>query len=379
MTSYVEYNVALTPGQKDKLLKAFKKHSPTSIRLTNEQLKKPHDKIFVTQRQVNHLEKAKREGKGVQVQFSQPQMRDQQGGFLGSLLPLLGKVGTMALPWLTKAATPLATGALSGLASWGSGLFSVPQDKVDKFIAYKSYLTKKQKEQILQALHTGSGVQIQLTPKQRGGFLGTLLASIGIPMLLKAICGSGLQVDPMANRSTQSVYIPPHQKGKGKKREEKAYCLGKLPIQRNSTDRPYRMNYPLSNTDLNQLVIASGIKNFRGVFSRDTLPNRKHKNECGIVNLDDIQGPGTHWTVYRITKKENGYFDSFGLQMPEEIAEYLGKNTIYSPDDLQDRNSIFCGLWCIYFLLERQKGTPFFEVLHQRRHGHKFIINYFNL
>ena len=139
------------------------------------------------------------------------------------------------------------------------------------------------------------------------------------------------------------------------------------------------MNYPLSNTDLNQLVIASGIKNFRGVFSRDTLPNRKHKNECGIVNLADIQGPGTQWTVYRITKKENGYFDSFGLQMPEEIAEYLGKNTIYSPDDLQDRSSIFCGLWCIYFLLERQKGTPFFEVLHQRRHGHKFIINYFNL
>ena len=154
-------------------------------------------------------------------------MRDQQGGFLGSLLPLLGKVGTMALPWLTKAATPLATGALSGLASWGinktlksgSGMFSVAQDKVDKLIAYKSYLTKKQKEQVLQALQTGSGVQIQLTPKQRGGFLGTLLASIGIPMLLKAMSGSGLQVDPMENRSTQSVYIPPQQKGKGKKGE----------------------------------------------------------------------------------------------------------------------------------------------------------------
>ena len=162
-------------------------------------------------------------------------MREQQGGFLGALLPVLGKVGAMALPWLTKAAAPLATGALSGLASWGvnktlksgSGLFSVPQDKVDKLIAYKSYLTKKQKEQILQALQTGSGVQIQLTPKQRGGFLGTLPASIGVPMLLKALSGWGLQVHPMANRNTKSVYIPPHQKGKGKKKRGKGLLLGK--------------------------------------------------------------------------------------------------------------------------------------------------------
>ena len=62
--------------------------------------------------------------------------------------------------------------------------------------------------------------------------------------------------------------------------------------------------------------------------------------------------------------------------MPEEVADYLGKNTIYSPDDLQDCDSIFCGLWCISFLFERQKGTP---VLHQRRHGRKFIISYFVL
>ena len=137
---------------------------------------------------------------------------------------------------VNQSCAPLATGALSGLASWdvnkalpkkGSVLFSVPQDKVDKLIPYKSYLTKKQKEQILQALQSGSGVQIQLTPKQRGGTLGTLLASIGVPMLLKALSGRGLQVDPMTNRSTKSVYIPPQQKERGEKREEKACCSGK--------------------------------------------------------------------------------------------------------------------------------------------------------
>ena len=237
MTSYVEYYVTLSPGQKEKLLKAFKKHSPTTIRLANNQLSGHHDRIFVTQRQATHLEKAKRAGNGAQLQFSQTQMREQKGGFLGALLPALGKVGAMALPWLTKAAGPLATGALSGLASWGvnkalpkkgGSLFSVPQDKVDKLIAYKGHLTNKQKQQILQALQTGSGVQIKLTPKQqRGGILGTLLASIGIPMLLKALTGRGLQVDPMALRSTKNVYVQPQQKGKGKKKKGKGLLLGK--------------------------------------------------------------------------------------------------------------------------------------------------------
>ena len=36
------------------------------------------------------------------------------------------------------------------------------------------------------------------------------------------------------------------------------------------------------------------IKHFRGVYSRDGLPSKIGK-ECGIINLDDIQGPGAHW------------------------------------------------------------------------------------
>lgn len=36
-----------------------------------------------------------------------------------------------------------------------------------------------------------------------------------------------------------------------------------------------------------------GIKNFRDIFNREKLPKRIGK-ECGIVNRDDVQGPGTH-------------------------------------------------------------------------------------
>ena len=71
--------------------------------------------------------------------------------------------------------------------------FLIPQDKIDKLIAHKNLLTKKQKQDILTALQTGNGLQIKPTPKRSGGALGTLLASIGIPMLMNSVLGNGLQ------------------------------------------------------------------------------------------------------------------------------------------------------------------------------------------
>ena len=128
---------------------------------------------------------------------------------------MMSKVGAMALPWLSKAAAPLATGALSGLSSlginklFGNGIFSIPQGKVDKLIRYKDHLTDAQKKQIVQAMQTGSGInQFEVTKKQfHGSGLGMLLASIGVPMLINALTGKGLQVIP-GFRSRRNVYVP---------------------------------------------------------------------------------------------------------------------------------------------------------------------------
>ena len=65
------------------------------------------------------------------------------------------------------------------------------------------------------------------------------------------------------------------------------------------------------------------IKHFRSIYSRDALPNKILK-ECGIINVDDIKGQGTHWVCYRnLEKKLVEYFDPFGLIMPYEIRDYL--------------------------------------------------------
>ena len=69
-------------------------------------------------------------------------------------------------------------------------------------------LTKKQKEQIVSAIHTGDQIVVKPTKTQSGGFLGTLLASIGVPLLLNVLTGKGLQVDKHRSRRSADVYVP---------------------------------------------------------------------------------------------------------------------------------------------------------------------------
>ena len=58
-------------------------------------------------------------------------------------------------------------------------------------------------------------------------------------------------------------------------------------------------NEPLSNIQLISAAKKLKIKNFKGVFVRDRLPEKQSRNaECGILNLDSSFGPGTHWTVW---------------------------------------------------------------------------------
>ena len=103
--------------------------------------------------------------------------------------------------------------------------------------------------------------------------------------------------------------------------------------------------------------------------------------------MDSKIGPGTHWVAYLNSKEKVEYFDPFGLEMPFEVAQYLhtsGKQIYYSGDEIQDRDSVLCGYWCLYYLHERQKGFSMLDVIHNAEFdinnpsiNHRFIINYF--
>ena len=177
-------------------------------------------------------------------------------------------------------------------------------------------------------------------------------------------------------------------KSKKKKAQRQGIAVGeKQPIQLNSHTRNHfvigeptvppmtpSLGYanqhfvikPLSNFDLMDWVKKLGIRSLRGIYSRDRLPKNIRK-ECGIINLDDIQGPGTHWVCYRKINNVVEYFDPFGLIMPNEALKYFntsGKKIVYSIDEIQNRNTVLCGYWCLYYLLERQRGNSILDVIH---------------
>lgn len=86
---------------------------------------------------------------------------------------------------------------------------------------------------------------------------------------------------------------------------------------------------------------------------RNQMPNKPLQHECGIINLDDKDGDGTHWTAYCKTNQKAYYFDSFGnLHPPNELMTYLGSDVdvFYNHDQYQSYGTTNCGQLCLQFL-----------------------------
>ena len=115
---------------------------------------------------------------------------------------------------------------------------------------------------------------------------------------------------------------------------------------------------PLTNLEIEDQL--KGIKNFRGVFSHDTLPKMINQEESGVINLDLANGSGTHWVAYCSTDKSNiVYLDSFGLPPSDIIASYLkdrNHNLLFNSSQFQPMNSTpSCGYFATDFIKSLSK------------------------
>ena len=221
MTTYIEYGVKLSDGQKSKLLSSIQKRSPLALRLKHSHLTGP-DELMLTQRQIAKIKKSLANGTGSDLKISKTQItRSVKHG--GNLFTSLARIGAKLLPLaikgVSKVAPALATGAANALGEIGlKKLFGrgipIPKKFFPFLPPFASEFTKAQIDQINKVFKTGGRLVIKPTQKQiEGGFLGTL-ASIGIPMaisLLPKLFGSGLQVDKGSSTNTRSVYVPPTQ------------------------------------------------------------------------------------------------------------------------------------------------------------------------
>lgn len=131
-------------------------------------------------------------------------------------------------------------------------------------------------------------------------------------------------------------------------------------------------NKPLSNLELMDAVKSLKIPNFKGVFMRNELVSRPKKNECGILNLDDNDnlndqygtstGSGTHWVCWWKKGKVKYYFDSYGVQPPTELIEYLGC-LVYNTTQIQKAGTVICGHLCLYVLKKLSEGDSLENII----------------
>lgn len=124
------------------------------------------------------------------------------------------------------------------------------------------------------------------------------------------------------------------------------------------------MAFITSNFELDDMM--SKVKDFKGVHTKDIIPNIK-KGESIIINLDDSDGDGTHW-VCCFHGDYMEYFDSFGLPPPENVLKMMkkmNKNCCYSTSQIQEAASSMCGYFCMYYIKHRKKGEKMYDILYK--------------
>ena len=415
-TELYEINVTLSDFQKMKLSKAFHNRETIKLRLKNDALR-GSDTLLVPSTIVKRLEKNRNMNKGMEIKLAKTNIRKQVGG---SLLSSILSLGRTFGPTLAKT---LGLSALAGVASEGAsqvvkkisggsqtGGFLIPNSKINQLIANKHLLSEKQKRDIINAIQTGSGVHIKPTKKQTGGFLGTLLASIGVPLALEAfkkmVGGSGgvprIGKPPLKDGGSaprMGKYQPPppfygtwenYGGGEKKKVGGRVAPWEKQSIQRDSTvgnnSLKFLKNVPLSNHDLIKWCQHLGIPIDKGgVLSREQTVPHNHKMALFIYNLEPSYMSGSHWVATFVKDGRINYFDSFGLPPFQEIVNHAEKKNltlIHQNNQIQDLGTTTCGYFCLYFLNEMNKGSSYFNLLqvfdvHDTMKNERFIERYF--
>ena len=245
---------------------------------------------------------------------------------------------------LPKILAPLATGAVSGLGETAvkkavGGSYQLSPEHVKMGVdtpeireQIKQLLPVSQQKKLVKSYNSGSGLVLKIGRGQKGGFLGSLLAGIGIPLIANVVgkllggchgdgednrlllplihrgeidvsqSGNGLVIRSQPTKSGGAVIPALKYLLSGNKKRIGSSFRTKQPIQPNTfvgnsvVSKPEFVNHPISNFEIMNWVEYLKIKNFKGVISRDEIPT-KVKNipgQCSIINLDDTEGPGTH-------------------------------------------------------------------------------------
>jgi hypothetical protein len=123
----------------------------------------------------------------------------------------------------------------------------------------------------------------------------------------------------------------------------------------------------LTNNELEKMSKKILGETFLGVYPSNVKPgitkynnfSTKYNNFSLIFNLSKHNEKGTHFVAVVIKNKTVFYFDSYGKPCENEnILNFLNQLSpvyFYNKFSIQADNSIFCGIFCLGFLLSCQK------------------------
>ena len=379
MTELHKINVHLSDeGQKRKLAKAYRGNEEVSIRISHSALS-GSDTLMVPMNTIKKLATSKDRGKGTVIKISKGNVRKQTGeGIFSSLMPVLRTV----VPTVGKT---LGLSAIAGLASEGASqlvkkitggqIFRVPNKELYRLAMMSVLLNKGQIRDLANAHQNGSDMLFKITQKQVGNDIGSIIASIAIPMILDAIRGKGAgRSGPRIGYSRGGAgprigysrggagprigppMAPPPSigtrgRGRGKKKDlRKRSFQARRPV--------FKETVPMSNFDLLEWCqyLKIPIKN---VLSRDETVPYNHKLSLFIYNLVPSYMNGGHWVATYVKDKVINYFDSFGMPPFQEIVNHAKERNLtlfHQNQQIQNLYTSTCGYFCLYFLNEMNKG-----------------------
>jgi hypothetical protein len=109
---------------------------------------------------------------------------------------------------------------------------------------------------------------------------------------------------------------------------------------------------PTTSLELQNICNHLNIK-LNGIMMKDQLNTKNIKNGCYIINLENHNQDGSHWTALFKNKNKYYYADSFGVVPPQTLLDNLKinpNNLFYNDKQIQDLKSQRCGFYAIYFL-----------------------------
>lgn len=140
----------------------------------------------------------------------------------------------------------------------------------------------------------------------------------------------------------------------------------------------------ITNFEIESLL--KHIKSFKGCFCKNQLKGIKpFKNGSMIINLDDVEGDGTHWSVIIVEDGIATYIDSFAQPPPKDVLKFLSRISnkgYFNVNCIQKLNSSKCGYYCMYFILEKERGYNIEDIMNRFKdynYNEKLIKNYFKL